>query len=538
MPSIDFRAFTKRPSLLFLDYLEGASRIRPFFDGRSWQVSDLMGSATRTKGHQRDRAAMAAALVRQQQERGASLAATRASDLGHADSVAIVTGQQAMLFGGPLLVLWKALATRALARVLAAQRSAPVVPVFWVASDDHDFAEIRGVTVLGSDGRLQAVRYQPELEPTARPASRIVIEASIAAAIDQVAAALASLPHASFVIDRLRDAYRPGRTLAEAFARFLSALLPDLVVLDPADPALKALAIPVLERELRGGSPTTSNALKVGEALAAAGYHEQVSVRPGFFNLFAHVDHERHALRRDGDLIEVRGSSLRLTTEEMVGRLRSDPTAFSPGALLRPLVQDQILPTAAYLGGPAELAYHAQIGPSYDSFGVPRPVLFPRPSLTLLEAPQNRALEAEGLTLADLGEDLEALIARWANQAHPGVETALANARQTIEQEMREVERVLGQADPTLAGAAESARGRALFQLDQLQEKSLRALKKRDQTRVERLRRTGDALFPGGALQERSLSFLSALARRGETLFTQVEEAMDLWSLGHQVVGP
>jgi bacillithiol biosynthesis cysteine-adding enzyme BshC len=332
------------------------------------------------------------------------------------------------------------------------------------------------------------------------------------------------------------ESYRPGVTLSEAFARLVSRFLPELVVLDPADATLKRLMAPVLARELREGSPTSRLALEAGRALLAAGYHQQVPVRPGFLNLFAVVEGQRRALAFSNGVVEVRGTRERWSVEEALQRLEEDPGPWSPGALLRPLAQDALLPTAAYVGGPAEIAYNAQIAPSYAHFGIPRPALLPRPSLTLVEPQQARALDAERLTLGDLVSDPEALVSRWAREAYPDVEAAFARARDAIEREMTSVEAALGAQDPTLRAATASARGRALHQVEGLHEKALRALKKRDQGRAERLRRTRDALLPGGALQERGLGLVGAVGRHGLPLVSGIEALLDPFARGHQVV--
>jgi uncharacterized protein YllA (UPF0747 family) len=294
--------------------------------------------------------------------------------------------------------------------------------------------------------------------------------------------------------------------------------------------------LPVLRRELLEHSPTSRLALEVGEKLLGAGYHQQVPVRSGFMNLFVVVQGERRALAFENGTVEVRGPGLRWSVEEAARHLEADPAAWSAGVLLRPVAQDFLLPTAAYVGGPAEIAYHAQITPSYAYFGVPRPVLLPRPSVTLVEPTQARTLEAEGLELLALEADPEGLLSQWAKDAYPDVEAAFAKARSSLVEDLGAVERALGALDPTLKGAAESARGRALHQVETLYEKSIRALKKRDQTRAERLRRTRDALFPGGSLQERGLNFVSALARHGDDLVARVEAALDPFAPGHQVL--
>jgi uncharacterized protein YllA (UPF0747 family) len=225
-----------------------------------------------------------------------------------------------------------------------------------------------------------------------------------------------------------------------------------------------------------------------------------------------------------------------MPVEDAARLLEQDPAAWSPGVLLRPLAQDALLPTAAYIGGPAEVAYHAQIGPSYAHFGLRRPIILPRPSLTLIDPAQARALKAEGLTLPDLQDDPEVIATRWARESYPEVEAAFAAAREALEREMEVVERTLGALDPTLESATSSARGRALHQISTLHEKSVRALKKRDRTRTDRLRRTRDAMLPGGAFQERGLGIASLLARHGRAIIDDIRGRMDPWARGHQLL--
>jgi bacillithiol biosynthesis cysteine-adding enzyme BshC len=523
-------------SPLFLDYLSGREGSRPFLGPGGIDLAAIAGAAERAGALERPTAAVATALARQQEARGAGRAAERARSLAAPGATAIVTGQQAGLFGGPLFVLWKALTTVRVAELLEKERGRAVVPVFWVASDDHDFAEIRSTSVIDAGGTIRTLRYAPRHEPVGLPAWAIALDDTIPALVEELGQALPPALGRDEMLAVVAESYRPGVTLSEAFARLVSRLLPELVVLDPADPAVKRLMVPVLARELREGSPSSRLALEAGRALLAAGYHQQVPVRPGFLNLFAVVEGQRRALAFANGTVEVRGTRERWPVEEALRRLEADPAPWSPGALLRPLVQDALLPTAAYVGGPAEIAYHAQITPAYAHFGIPRPALLPRASLTLVEPQQARALEAERLSLGDLVGDPEALVSRWAREAYPDVEAAFARTREAIEREMGTVEDALGAHDPTLRAATASARGRALHQVDGLHEKALRALKKRDQGRADRLRRTRDALLPGGALQERGLGLVGALGRHGLPLVSHLEALLDPFARGHQVV--
>jgi bacillithiol biosynthesis cysteine-adding enzyme BshC len=533
---VEYGAFQQPPSLLFRDYLLGSDRVAPFYDGGRWDLDALAAAAAATLALPRRRQELADALVRQQDGRGAAAAARRAAELSDPRATAVVTGQQAGLFGGPLYVLYKALGAIKVAARLQEKRGAPVVPVFWVASDDHDFAEVRSTSVLDDAGQIRTLRYSPEREPVGLPASRVILDETVTPLVAELGRVLPAGLHLDAVLEMLGRSYRPGVSLSEAFARLLSILLPDLVVLDSADPALKRLTAPVMCREVAETSPTSRLAREVGQQLLAAGYHQQVPVRSGFLNLFLFIEDERRALGTANGSIEVRGLGKRIPVADAARMVDSDPSPWSPGVLLRPLAQDLMLPTAAYVGGPAEIAYHAQIGPSYRHFGIPRPVVLPRPSVTLVEPTQARALDVEGLALPDLQQDPETLLAGWTRTAHPQVEEAFTRTREALEREMAVVEERLADLDPTLRAAAEGARGRALHQIDGLREKATRALKKRDQTRADRLRRTRDALLPGGSFQERGLGLINLVARRGPTVVADLLAGMDPWARGHQVI--
>lgn len=535
---LEYGAFQQPSSPLFRDYLSGSASAAPFYEGGGWNPDTLVARETGEREASQIHARVATALARQQRERGAEEAAKAAESLAQPGAIAVVTGQQPVLFGGPLYVLYKALAAIRVAQRLRERRETgpPVVPVFWVASDDHDFAELRSIGVLDEAGALHAVRYEPSDEPLGRPAHAIALDETLEGLLASLAGLLPAGAHRDEVMSLLARCYRPGRSLSSAFAELLSALLPGLVVLDPSDPEIKELAVPVLRRELLESSPTSRLAAEVGRQLLGAGYHQQVPVRPGFLNLFVVLEERRRALSFDDGTVEIRGLGRTLPVDEAARMLDRSPGDWSPGVLLRPLTQDALLPTAAYVGGPAEIAYHAQIGPAYQHFGLRRPILVPRPSLTLVEPAQSRALEAERLSLPELQEDPEAIAARWARESYPDVEQAFAGAREALTREMETVERTLGALDPTLVAAAASARGRALHQIGTLHDKSVRALKKRDQVRTDRLRRTRDALLPGGAFQERGLAVVSLLARQGLAVIDEVRERMDPWARGHQVI--
>jgi bacillithiol synthase len=530
---LDFGTFTHSPNRLFLSYLEGSPTVVPFF-GAPWGRDTFRAAAERAIASTRHRDALAALLVREQGRFAGNAAA--AQSLTGANTCVVITGQQAGLFGGPLLVLHKAIATLRLAQELSALRSEPVAPIFWIAADDHDFEEIRSTTVLDGTGALQEVRYAPRTEPTGQPAGRIVIDDTIDELIGHLARHLETAPHGREALDLVESCYARGRSLSDAFGCLMARLLPGLVILDSSLPELRVWASALFEREISEGSPLSRLARETGVELERAGFHVQVPVREGFLPFFFYADGERRALAHERDHFELRGTGRTLSRAELLDELRAHPELFSPGALLRPIVQDSLLPTAAYVGGPAEIAYQAQLGQAYAHYGVTRPMLAPRPSVTLLDGAAERALEALGLPLPALMGDGAAILGAWARESAPEVEAAFEGARAAVRAALAQLGRTVATVDPTLAGAADSTVGRVLHPIEALYEKTQRALKRRDEGRAERLRRTQNALFPRGSWQERELGLIGALARYGPALTEELAIAVDPWAKGHQVI--
>ncbi len=363
-------------------------------------------------------------------------------------------------------MLYKALGAQRGSARGRGRSSRPCVPVFLDRLGRPRLRRVRQVTLLDRAGQIRDWRYAPHALPEGRPAAAILLDETVAPLVEEALSSLPMSPYREEVGAALRRAYAPGHSLSGAFALWLGALLPDLVLLDPADPELKRLMAPVMAREIAERSPGSALALEAGERLKAAGYHQQVPVRGGgFLNLFLVDGGARRALALDGDLIEVRGGTgRRFSLAEALARLEADPAAWSPGVLLRPLAQDLLLPTAAYVGGPAEIAYHAQIGPSYAHYGV-RQMLLPRPKRDR-QAARSRTLDARGLGLRDLMTgDAEACWSRWARRAY-GHREALS-PRCGAGGEMANVEERLAALDrpcarrPTRPAAARCTRSRA-----------------------------------------------------------------------------
>ena len=547
-------------SALFRAYAAGDDAALAFYRWNPWSPRDRAEAARTAAEGARHRDAVADVLAEQNAAWGASPDVLGGVEtLRDSASVAIVTGQQLGLFAGPLYTVYKARTAVRLAERLGWETGRPAVPVFWLADEDHDFAEVRRAAFAdGPDVRFAV--YDPESGPgqagrpaheNAVPVGRIVLaEDAVMRALDELEAALPAGPYRAEALALARAAYVPGRTMRDAFAHLLRALVPDVVLMSADDARLKALAAPLVRRELTTW-PETLLALKgQSAALEAAGFHAQVAPSP--VNLFwledaappgeggAQTAGAGRRLALDpseaGDGFEVRGAGRALSAADL---LAVPPERFSPNVVLRPLVQDTLLPTAAYVAGPGEAAYFAQLGPVYERFGVPMPVVEPRLSLTVVEPSVAKTLDRYDLALGDLSSDLAGLWRRLAlAESDTDLDAAFADARARLGAVMDDLEAVAARVGGELEGAAGAARAATENAVDRLETKTVRVEKRSHQTVRERLERAQAALWPGGALQERALGPLGVVARHGVGALSDLVGAVPLDASSHYVVRP
>ena len=515
---VDIRRFPWT-SPLAADYAFAYHKLATFYAGNPADDAAWRDAAARATAHPRDRAAVAAIVTAQQARRGSPAAArVAAARLAEPGSVAVVTGQQACLFGGPLFALFKALGALQMAREVEA-RGTPAVAVLWVHGEDHDWDEVRRCPVLDADATLADVGL--DARETGAVAG-VRLDDSITAVLDALRGALPPTEFSDTVFDALRAAYRPGAGMADAFARWIEFVLGPrgLVVYDGADPAAKPIVADALAREAAYGDAARL-AAEAGARLEAAGYHAQVTPPPGAIALFA-LDGGRLPIRRDGDGFLV--GARRETADALRAAVRDAPERFSPSALLRPLVQDTLFPTVCYVGGPAEVAYLGQLRGVYEAFGVPMPLVAPRPSATLLDSGAMRFLSRQALPFEALrAQDDKALNQLIEARLPPEVDAAVASAATAIAERMGAMAAAVTAVDPTLEGAARATAGRMQDDLKKLQHKIIQAVKRKDDTLRRQFGRAQGQAFPGGQPQERAAGFVGFLNLHGPALVDRLD---------------
>ena len=522
---------------LAVDYAFGYSELSPFFAGDPADPGAWAGAIARAQAHPRPRAEIVAMLEAQQARRDSPPAARAAvAALADPSSVAIVTGQQAGLFGGPLFTLLKAVTTIRLSARLTREHGVTAVPVFWIDAEDHDWDEIAGCGVLASDQTLRRVTVSAPDGAGERTVASLRYTEAIVRAVEELSATLPATEFTADLLDALRDAYQPGRGVAEAFGRFVDRVLGPhgLVVYDASDPAAKPFAAPIFTHELEHAGETTRLAAASGAELVARGYHMQVTPQPSAAALFD-LEGGRRAIRAAGEGFLIGDEPV--SRDALITRARSRPETFSPNVLLRPLVQDTIFPTVCYVAGPNELAYLGQLRGVYEAFGVPMPLMQPRATATVLDSAGVRFLTRYKVPLAALeAQDERALNELLRSQLPPTVDKSMQEAEAEITARMEAVIRAVPAIDPTLDGAARSTLGKLQHDLKALSGKIVQAAKRRDETLRRQFQHVRAQAFPGGEPQERGVGFVSFLNKYGPVFVERLAAELPIDAGTHWVI--
>lgn len=535
---VDLRRF---PSIrkLALDYAFNFQAVADFYAGdpsdrRAW--SDAI-ARVQADARSDSPGGVTDVVTAQQRRRGAPPESIAAAErLRDSRTVAIVTGQQAGLFGGPLFTLLKAVTAIQLAERVAREHHVQTVAVFWIDAEDHDWNEVGSCEVLDAEYQTRTVTLARPPGAGEVPFASVRLDAAVARAIDELAQALPVTEFTEGLLSSLRSVYAPGAGMVDAFGRWLESLLGSrgLVVYDSSDPAAKPLAGAIFAKEIGEPGRTSKLAARAGAELQRRGYHAQVSPHDDSLALF-HLDGGRRAIRQQGDLLVV-GDATRPASGLLTEAVTS-PAAFSPNVLLRPIVQDSLFPTICYVAGPNELGYLGQLRDVYDHFSVPMPLMYPRASATILDSSAARFLTRYDLPFETLQPQNEAALNQLLATRLPlAVERSLQETVSAIETRMAALIAAVPQIDPTLEGAARSALGRMQHDLRTLHTKIIQAAKRRDDTLRRQFTRARVLAFPGGRPQERAVAFVSFLDRYGSALVDRLVEELPLEMGKHWVI--
>jgi bacillithiol synthase len=521
---------------LFTDFLSYAPQIQAFYPHSPNFNEWFRDEASRVNYDSGRRERVAAILERQNKVWEASPKTLENIARLRKGAAAVVTGQQVGLFGGPVFAIYKALTAVKLADQ-ATVAGVECVPVFWLATHDHDLAEVNHVSVPGSDAALQTFTTSAHGVSDA-PVGTVRFNAEIESVVEAAATLLD--PETA---NLLRDSYKPGETLGSAYARFFARLCADwgVVLLDPSDLEFHQIAAPLFRAAIERCGELDDALLARGNELEAAGYHQQVKVTSSSTLLFALQNGVRIPVHRRAAIAAGVSEFLigeeKVSQDDLLKRIATAPQDFNPNVLLRPVVQDYFLPTVAYIGGPAEVAYFAQIAVVYQALAARITPVLSRFSATILDHKHQVLLERYQLTLSDLfagsGQLSERLAAGSLSQE---VQKSFDHASADLEKSLAGIRDSLGRLDQTLIEATNNAGSKMQHQLEQLRSRAARAELRQSEILGRHAEFLSNALYPNKTLQEREIAGIYFISRHGKEFLQTVYDAINSECLDHQII--
>ncbi|WP_340102992.1 bacillithiol biosynthesis cysteine-adding enzyme BshC [Rhodohalobacter sp. 8-1] len=437
------------------------------------------------------------------------------------DCLTVVTGQQVTLFGGPLYTVYKTITAILYAKKLEKETGRPVIPIFWLADEDHDIEEVSTINIPGSYDQTEITYSHIDYE-NAPPASTIQLGDELSTVQKLLKENLDETDFTADLLDQITSYYKSDRTFGGAFGDLLMSYFGKhgLLLAGSLNQTAKSHTTHLLKKAVKLHVNLTSSLDDTTYALKEAGYHDQVQVQPS--NLFYLTESgERIKIQCVDDTWSI--PSKKWSSSELLDEIDNHPEQFSPNVFLRPILQDCLLPVAAYVGGPGEIAYYAQMKEFYENFGYKMPIIVPRFSLTIFESAIDRILEKlpfEWQKYLDRIEDLEKEFVETTDSVD--IEKMFGIWRSQIDELSRAKRDKIGDIDPSLKGSVGKAKATYFSELDKLKGKVYRSVKEQEKVQIDRIKRIKNNLFPNDNLQEREIAFIFFMNKYGNDLWDRV----------------
>ncbi len=528
-------------SKLFDDYISDFSKVRGFFETDFHSLQNFSKHAEVVARQSRNRAEVADVLLEQNRAVGASEKTLENIGLLRDEGTsAIVTGQQVGMLGGPLYTIYKTITALRLAEQLsAAFPERKFVPVFWLEGEDHDFDEVNKVAVMNGEHTPVELEYDLKAKPSQRNAGavgEIEFNGSLDDFFDRLQKVLPNSEFREPLLSLLRNAYVPGSTFNRSFARLMNSMFGNsgLVFISSNDRRLKQLLAPVFLKEIQE-YPRVSQLIIRQSAELEGRYHAQIKTKA--MNLFMFFKGGRYFIEPRESDFGLRGIRQYFTKEELLGIVHSTPELISPNVALRPICQDTLLPTLAYVGGPSEIAYFAQLKPVYASFGMTMPIIYPRASVTIYEQKFERILEKYQLGLMEFFGNSERVTRKVVELiSEVKIDEMFADATKRTTDLLEEMKYGLNYIDSTLMGPLEATRSKIESQLLVLKEKVVEAQERKHEIALRQVRKVAHSMTPNGTLQERVLNFSSFVNKYGPSFIERLRHDVEIDRFKHQIL--
>jgi len=459
--------------------------------------------------------------------------------LANKNTLAVVTGQQLGILGGPLYTFHKIITTLKLSQQLSERYDDyNFVPIFWLEGDDHDFNEVRTIKIIDEANKLVTIGYGEEIgeEDAKQSVGLLKFDESITEFFTQLDGLLRETEFRNPLVDKLKSYYSVGKSFKSSFNQLIHSIFDEhgLVILDPQDKRLKKLLKPVFKKEISEFRNYTDKLVHASAELEEI-YHAQVKVKP--VNLFLNVDDARYSIEPVENQFRLKRKRKTFEREELLEIVETEPERFSPNVLLRPICQDYLLATAFYVAGPSEISYFAQIKSVYSFFDVSPPIIYPRSSATYLEKSISKTLDKYSISIGDLFIDVENLKRRVIDSiSETSLDEVFAEVSNDFELAFDRLKEALFELDKQTADGSKKYRDKILGSLEELKGKAEKTQQKKYEVTLRQIDRAAINLYPNSNLQERELNFVNFANKYGMDFVKFIFDNLEINKFKHQVI--
>ncbi|MBE2255071.1 MAG: bacillithiol biosynthesis cysteine-adding enzyme BshC [Ignavibacteria bacterium] len=527
---------------LFTDYIKDFSKVEKFFQYDFNSIDDFKKCIEDKKlSYLTNRKDLSILLHKQNTFFNSSQKTfENIKSLEEENTFAVITGQQVGILTGPLYTIYKAINTVQLAEKLNYEFSDyKFVPVFWLEADDHDFLEINNINLLNKDSELLNIKYfenGTEQEKYLKPVSDISVDEFFNAFRNDISSNLINTDFTEELNSKIEKSYRIGTHLNTAFARFMNSIFDDLglILFDPTDSDAKKLAVPIFEKEL-SSFPSVCEIVIDTSAKLEHFYEPQIKPKP--LNLFYKYNENRYLLEpKDDSSIGLKNSRQKYSPEELFDSLRADPSQFSPNVILRPVVQDFLFPSVAYIAGPSEISYFAQLKDVYKYFDVSMPVIYPRTSVTLLENKVKSFMDKYELSFTDFFNSKELNDKILKISKADNVDELFNNYIDEINTANYNLESKLEAIDKNLVNTFKNRNLKNIESLNPLKQKFLESQLRQNDIIFKKVKNITNNIYPENKLQERVLNISYFLNKYGFSLIRFLKDNIKISGFEHQLI--
>ncbi len=537
MHRIPFRNIPDQPALYY-DYLDDSPRLRQFYNGHHRNEADLARLAKNVLHRDYSRGALAQVL--QGINRGYGMTDETQANLElleQEETLTVITGQQCNIYTGPFYTIAKALTTIKVAARISETLNLPVVPMFWMESSDHEYAIVNHI-YLPVNHEPKKFTYGGDIT-NQQPVGGLKLGNDVEEFARRIKQTLPANDFYDAVTRLMDEAYSPGAALGEAFGKMLTRLLGrwGLIIVDSENPELKRLAAPIIAHKLEEKGRINQLMVEQSEELEKEHYEQQIKVRSELLNLFILKDNNRIPLTVLGEVLANGEEKMELSEQELVSLAQEHPERFSPKVAFRPIVQDFLLPNVAYIGGPSELAYFAQLKKVYEFFEIEMPIIWPRVSTTLIDSGIQRHIEKAGIEPQDVfrkyGDVVKDIMEDVSNREY---DKLFRDAEARVDELILWLKDRLAQIDPSMTGQLDKPFSKIHYQMESIKQKTMNRLTAKNQSLVNSLRTAQSMLYPRRRLQERTYNIIHYLSRHGFWLLDYLMENFDIDTDDHHML--